>query len=209
MSYTLTTMTDEIEALLGDSGNTYVTAEGIEDAIRWAIRRYEGVDPRMALGTIADVANQVEYDIPAGFTGYKYIVHLWWPYDSTETPPALVEAAWGWMDANTFRLIDGDPDGTKDIRVQYAAEHTLSGLDSATATTLDSMAEQLIITGAAGRSLLTNVRAEIDAVNVGDDEVAEWRRWTDSRLKDFSEGLAAVRIAKAMTGGADARVSWG
>ena len=203
-------MTDEVEALLSDSGNTYVTAAGIEDAIRWAMRRYEGVDPRVEVGTIDDVDDQVEYAIPAGFSGFLYAMHVWWPYDTAEEVPALTEASWFMIDDDTIRLRNAEPEGDYQIRVQYAAEHTLDGLDSATATTLDSRAEQLIITGAAGRSLLSNVRSEIDAVNVGDSEVAEWRRWAEGRLEEFERGLREVRDDKARGGvGGDARVSWG
>ena len=209
MAYTLTTMTDEIEALLSDSGNTYVTAAGIEDAIRWAMRVYETVDPAIAIGTINDVDDQVEYDIPAGFTGFMYAIHVWWPYDTSEDIPQLTEARWTMIDRDTIRLLDGEPDGDYQLRVQYATEHTLNGLDGGSSTTLDTRAEQLIITGAAGRALLANVRAEIDAVNVGDHEVAEWRRWADNRLKAFGDGLNAVRAGKVRTGGSDARVSWG
>ena len=209
MAYTLTTMTDEVEALLDDSGNSYVSAAEIEDAIRWALHRYSVEDPRLAVGTISDVDGQAEYDIPGSFAGFLYVVTVWWPYDSSETPPLLYEVTWQMIDDDTL-WIDADPDGDYELRVQYAAEHTLNGLDDASATTLDSRAEQLLITGAAGRSLLTNLRNEIDQVQVSESETAEWRRWAADRLAAFEYGLGEVRREKAQRGVTpDARVAWG
>ena len=210
MAYTLTTMTDEVEALLSDTGNTYVSTGVIEDAIRWAMTRYDNVDPQVAVGTIDDVDDQVEYDIPSEWSGFLYALHVWWPYDTSEDVPALTEASWFMIDDDTIRLRGVEPEGDYQLRVQYAARHTLNGLDSATSTTLDERAEQLVITGAGGRALLSNVRAEIDAVNVGDSEVAEWRRWAEGRLDEFAAGLNEVRREKARRGvSGDARVSWG
>ena len=207
MAYTLSTMTDAIEAMLKDSANEYWSTAEIQDAIEWALAVYSYRVRQQKIGTINDVDGQREYSLST-LTGLLQVTRVWWPYDSTDPahPPNWVQ--WYMIDDDKLYLdVDTDPDGTEVIRVFYNAGHTINDLASATATTPDVMGCELLIVGAAGRCVLTKSREVIDAINVSSEVTGDWEGWGRQRLKEFYETLDGVVSSERMVD--DARVSWG
>ena len=207
MAYTLSTMTDAIEAMLKDSANAYWSTAEIQDAIEWALAVYSYRVKQRAIGTINDVAEEREYSLDT-LTGLVEVTRVWWPYDVTDEahPPNWVQ--WYMLDDDKLYLDVGtDPDGSEVIRIFYTKAHTIDGLASATATTPDVMGCELLIVGAAGRCVLTKSREVIDAINVSSEVTGDWEGWGRQRLKEFYETLDGVVSSERMVD--DARVSWG
>jgi len=207
VAYTLSTMTDAIEAMLKDSDNDYFSVAEIQDAIEWALAVYSYRVRQRKIGTIDDVDGQYEYSLST-LTGLEQVTRVWWPYDSSDPdyPPNWVQ--WYMIDDDTLFLdVDTEPDGTKVIRVFYTKAHTIKDLASATETTPDDVGCELLIVGAAGRVVLSQAREVIDAINVSSEVTGDWDSWGRARLKEFYEELDRITSSERMVD--DARVSWG
>jgi hypothetical protein len=159
----------------------------IDEAIRWAVHRYSAISPEQVISDVTLSADGREVDI-SGITDYIQIVRAWWDYDSSDPgyPP-------GWRD---FELWPGDilfiKDGAEPasgdvVRVWYTRIHSLSGLDSASATSLPDDAINLIVVGACG--YVAEERVQDEAAR---SIPRKLREWAESRLREFERGLAAV-----------------
>ena len=169
----------------------------LDEAIRWALHRYNEVLPDQTVTTVDLSAAGREVDISA-ITDDLEVLRVWWDYDSSDPahPPH-------WR---TFQVWPGDilyiddpdePQSGDTVRIWYTRMHTINGLDSATATTLPADAETLIVTGAAG--VATQERQLEEASRYVPRKL---REWAEARLREFERGLsAAVRRRAARHSG--------
>lgn len=191
VALTLATMRDEVEELLHDSSNVYWSADEVDRAIRSAFYEYAARVFYRAMDEISDSAGEREYAV-TGLAGFHHMISLWWPYDSSDVqyPPPL--AAYQMLDATHLQLMTRDePDGTLELRAIYAAKHTLSGLDGATATTLDPVGEEVVILRAAGFCCLQMAAEAIVSITVTDRACEDWRALADIFLAR-ADSLAAA-----------------
>ena len=104
--------------------------DDIDEAIRWAIGRYNEVNPKRTITTVELDSDGREVDI-SDITGcYLDVERVWWPYTSTapEHPPR-------WRN---FEVWDGDvlyletsdePQSGDVVRIWYTEPQTINGLD--------------------------------------------------------------------------------
>ncbi len=163
--------------------------DDLDEAIRWALHRYNEVRPDKTETTLTLSATGREVDI-SSITDYHQILRVWWDYDSTdpEYPP-------NWR---TFELWPGDilfiddpdePQSADKVRVFYTRLHTISGLDSATATTIPTDHDNLIVAGAAGFAAQERIQEE--GSRYVPRKLADF---ASKRLAEFERGLK--RLAK-------------
>jgi len=208
MTHTLSSLTDDVEALLKDPSNTYFSTDEIQDAIEWCLTEVNRVYHQREDTTIDDVEDTREYSL-SSITGLVAVTEVWWPWDASDPtyPPPRVH--WFMLDDDTLYLdVDDDPDGTEDLRIFYTKDHTIEGLDGASSTTLDDYACELLAIGAAGRVVLGQGREAIDTINVSVEVAGDWEAWGRGRLEEFRRGLEGLRGREIGRSG-DARVSWG
>ena len=159
----------------------------LDEAIRWALDRYNEINPETTITTLTLSADGREVDI-SSITDYVDIMQVWWDYDSSspEFPP-------NWRD---FQLWPGDvlfidaqsePQSGDTVRLWYSRLRSLNGLDSASTTTLPDQDEGLILAGAAGFAAQERVQEEVQRF-----VPRKLREWADARLREFERGLKAL-----------------
>jgi len=162
--------------------------EDIDEAVRWALHRLSEQKPHRAISTVTLSAAGREIDISS--IDYLDIERVWVDYDATD-PDYRPD----WAD---FEVWPGDllfidepqePDSGDVIRLWYTTEHTLNGLDSATATTLTDREITTLIVGATG--YCAQERVQEKEVWWGNRDL---RDWADARLREFE--LALERIGR-------------
>jgi hypothetical protein len=159
--------------------------DDIDEAIRWALGRFNEIAPQETIGTLTVSTAGREQSL-ATLTGLLRVTRVWYPYDSADPayPPNWVPyEQWG---STLFIKTGSEPAAADVIRVWYEKLCTINGLDSATSTTLPDDAETLILGGAVGYVLEERILEEPQS---------RWRvprafrEWAAQRLKDFDRGL--------------------
>jgi hypothetical protein len=159
----------------------------IDEAIRWALDRYNEVNPEVTITSLELEAAGREVDI-SSITDYVDILRVWWNYDSTDPayPPDWREFEL-WPGDLLF-VQDGDEPAVGDVvRIWYKKLRTISGLDSAESTTLPEQDEALLVAGASGFVAQERVQEQPQR-----SVPRKLREWADSRLREFERGLARV-----------------
>jgi hypothetical protein len=159
----------------------------LDEAIRWALGRYNEVNPQVTIDTVTLSDDGREVDI-SDITDYLEIIRVWWPYTSTspENPPNWRDFE-VWPGDVLYIKADSEPAEDDVVRIWYKKLRTISGLDSATSTTLPAQHESILLAGAAGFAAQERVQ----------DESSRWvprklREWADARLREFERGLNKV-----------------
>ena len=158
--------------------------DDIDEAIRWALGRYNEVNPESVITTVTLSADGREVDI-SSITDYADVIQVWTPYTSSspENPP-------NWRE---FELWPGDllhiphgsePQSSDVVRIWYDRLCTINGLDSASTTTLPEQDQELIIAGASGFAAQERVQDQ-----PGRSVPRKLREWAHARLREFERGL--------------------
>lgn len=161
--------------------------EDTDEAIRWALHRYNEINPAKTITTLTLSASGREIDI-SSITGYHQIERVWWDYDSSDPahPP-------NWRN---FELWPGDilyvndpqePTSGDVVRIWYTHLQTINGLDSASTTTVPTNHETLIVVGASGYAT-----QEREQDTEAPRQPTKLARWAEANLKEFERGLARL-----------------
>jgi hypothetical protein len=159
--------------------------DDIDEALRWALGRFNEVAPQETTGTLTVSTAGREQSL-SSLTGLLRVTRVWYPYDSSDPsyPPNWVPfEVWG---STLFVKSTSEPAASEVIRVWYEKLCTLNGLDSATSTTFPDDAETLLVEGAVGYVLEERIMEE---------PTSRWRvprafrEWAATRLKAFEEAL--------------------
>jgi len=192
----LAAIRDLVEADLMDSANAYWATGEIDAAIRRALYTYNRLAPRQTDAVIDTAADTREYSL-AALTGIMQIVKIWHPWNPTDPayPPETID--WGIIGSmGTVRLEGANApagDGTDKLRVFYHLGYTIEDLDSATATTLNSEGEWLIVLGATAYAAIQLAQSAIGTVNATNMAPTDYRKWADRKLTDFHMALHQLR----------------
>jgi hypothetical protein len=202
-----TDLRDRIEDLLKDSGNSDWSTSEIDNALRLALHELSEEVPAHGVTTLDAVDDTWEYSL-SGVSGLLEVVEVWYPYlstDDTYKKPHPVQ--WRMLDDSTL-LIDPDldPDSTYDLRIFYNKLQTLTGLDSATATTLTAGMKSALVFGAAGYCAIALAVDKIDAVTIGGAAPEDLRKWAWARVQEFERRV--TRIAEQAVASESSIVGW-
>jgi len=196
-----------VAADLRDAGHLQWTTDELEAHLRRALREYSRARPRRLADVLATVAGVRSYSL-ASLDGLLAVLDVVHPYDITAPPHPARRPAWRMPTDDTLELLTTDAprgDGTDDILVRYAGEHSIQGLDGAEATTLDAQGVELVVLGATGYAGEQAALSLVGAVTVGDAS-ARYAAWAAERLRRFRRALEEL---SAVTGvGSDPRVTW-
>ena len=188
----LAALRDLVEADLDDSANaTWSTAE-IDRAIQRALADYSHVRPQQVTGTIELAADGREISL-ATLTGLSRVVRVWYPYTAAdpEDPPQ-----WRRFEhwSTTLYILDGDePDTGEVVRVYYNKPQTIKDLASATATTVPTEDEEVIVLGAGAYAAISKARSAVGAAGVSTETPEHWLNWGTHRMTDFRLELRAIQ----------------
>lgn len=156
----------------------------IDEAIRWALGRYNEINPEITITTLTLGSDGREVDIST-ITDYTDISQVWWPYDSTSPsyPPRWRNFEL-WPGDILFIDSQSEPQSSDVVRIWYERLRTINGLDTATTTTLLLDAETLIVIGASG--FVTQERVQDERHRYVPRKL---REWADARLGEFEDAL--------------------
>jgi hypothetical protein len=175
---------------------TWTTAE-VDRAIQRALADYSHVRAQEITGTLT-VATATREQSLATFTGLIRVVRVWHPYTAAnpEDPPEWRRFEhWG----STLHILDGDePAVAEVIRVYYTKPQTIKDLASATATTVPTEDEELIVLGAAGYAALEKARSAVVQAGISTDTPKHWETWGKDRIAQFNTALNAIRAGQTL-----------
>ena len=116
----------------------------IDEAIRWAVGRFNEIAPQETVTTLSLSADGREIDLST-ITDLLRITRVWWPYttSSPEFPPQWFsyEIRGEGPTATLHINASTEPQSGDVVRVWYQRLCTLNGLDAATTTTIPDDAE--------------------------------------------------------------------
>lgn len=165
--------------------------EDIDEAIRWALHRYNEIEPARAITTVTLTADGREVDISS--LTYHQIERVWWDYDSSDP---VYPANWRDFElwpGDILYIKDGNEPITADVvRIWYTYLQTIEDLDSATATTVPTNHETLLVIGASG--FAAQERAQDQTQSYVPSKI---REWAEARLKEFEAGLERLATRQA------------
>ncbi len=191
MPYTLAEALDELEKALMDTSNAYWSTAQLTRALRQALHLFSSYSPRRAVADVTLTAGSREATL--SLTGLLAVTGVWHPYTSAapEYPPNV--ANWRMLTDAVLYLDIADLPATGDqARVFYLAQHALSGLDSATATTLAAAQEEIVLALAAGYACEQRAADCIGEINVSDWTPAHWASEAQRRLGNALAQLGAL-----------------
>ena len=158
----------------------------IDEAVRWALHRISEVNPHRAITTLTLSADGREVDISD--IDYLAIERVWLDYDSSDPD---YRPQWAdfevWPGDVLFINEPTEPQSADVLRIWYTTEHTITDLDSATATTLSDRDVTTLIVGATG--LCAQERIHEKETFWGNRDL---REWAAQRLKEFEAALSRI-----------------
>src|SRR5690606_22001873 len=88
------------------------------------------------------------------------------------------------------------------LRIWYSTDHSLEGLDGATATTIPAQHAGLLALGAAGFAVTSRRVTVAETANLNEGAARNLREWGEERLVSFYQHLRDLaRRAAAVAGG--------
>lgn len=184
MAETLTTLRDRVELMLRDSSNDKWSTGQVDEAIRQALRIYSERLPYKSIQTVTLSADGREVDISS--LTYRTVERVWWDYDSSDPDyPPYYRQFELWAGDIVFIKDSEEPESGDVVRLWTSADQTLSGLDSATATTFPENHTQIIAWGAAGFAVLSRVVEVAELSNLNKWVERNLREWGESQVMKF------------------------
>jgi hypothetical protein len=160
--------------------------EDIDEAVRWALHRISEKKPHRAITTVTLAAAGREIGIAT--IDYLTIERVWVDYDASD-PDYRPDWANFQVWPGDILFIDEpqEPDSGDVIRIWYTTEHTISGLDSETTTTLTDADVTTLIVGATG--YCAQERIQEKEIYWGNRDL---RDWANARLREFEDALHRI-----------------
>ncbi len=192
MPDTLAQLTDKLQALLMDDGTLFSDAT-CTAAIRQALKALNLRVPIHAAVTLDVVASQYVYELTAADAGADPIGIYDVLLEDTvlsDYEHHLDHDVYSEDERWFFRLRIAQGSGT--MLVRYAIAHTISGLDSATESTLTPIAEVVLLDGAAEQACIIAASGKVEANNLDPDVCDAYRKAASRFNSAFAAGLKAL-----------------
>lgn len=171
-SATKSTLEARVQRLLMDTGGAIWTtlANTVEEGLRAALDEYNTRRPLAAVGTLTAAEDGRELAL-SSLTGLLEVREVWFPYEATDgnVDPRLLRVPFELLDnAGSLSLLLGVAVFRSDVaRVFYTKQHTLNGLDGASATTWDARDDLALTLLACGHCcLMRSVDLDETATNM-------------------------------------------
>jgi hypothetical protein len=172
MSDTLTQLIAKLQPLLLDDGTRFTTAT-CTSAIRQALKEFNLAAPIHAGDLVTPVLGQKEYELDVP-TALEIVDVLRMGRDAYLEEHVSLNFDRYFEDGRPFfRLRVAEPT-TNTLIVRYLVPHTISGLDSATDSTLPALFDVILLDGAAWQACLIRAAGRIETINMNLDVPDPW-----------------------------------
>lgn len=191
MTQTLTQIIANLQAQLIDDGTRFDT-DTCTAAVRGTLADLNHKIPINAATRIDVIANQYEYELTDEDVNAVAIIDiLQWDTGGEEHKP---------LDYNDytedervfFRL--KNPLASGEILARYTVYHTISGLDSATTSTLSADLDQILTDGACYRALLYRAASRVETINLQQAVSDNYREIMSHYKSAYEHGIAAHKL---------------
>ena len=205
MSDTLTQLLTKIQTILGDDGTIFTTAT-VTAAVRQALSDFNRVAPIFGAELITGVNLQYEYELSDfDASAIQIIDILLQGRNGNEIDKSITYDDY-YEDERVFFRLRAPVTTSDTLIVRYTLLHTISGLDSATESTLLAKDDQAMINGGAFYSIMTRATSRIETINLSQDQSDNYREIAGLYYSAFVGRLAAAaRQRKAPVGEPDTR----
>lgn len=203
MSDNLTTIISKVQALLGDDG-TIFTAATVTAAIRKALAKYNEHAPVHAADLIDAVSEQYEYELSDTNESAISIIDILIKGDTLEVDVSLTYDEYNEDERLFFRLREPQETG-ETLIARYTIAHTVSGLDSATESTLPAWQDETLVMGAAAEALQSRAYARVEKINLNKDVSQNYKELAAIYKADFLASLRSISRKRAPVGEPDKR----
>lgn len=191
MSDNLTTLISKVQNILGDSTGTYFNTALCTAAIRQALSEWNLRAPIHAAVTITGVNNQYEYELSDEDANSCEIIDvLLRGTDSAQDLSVSLDFDQYIEDERVFFRLRAPVTTSDTLIVRYALYHTISGLDSATESTLLAKDDQAIVDGGAFFAITIRATARIETINLSQDQSDNYREIAGGYAAAFAQRLA-------------------
>ena len=186
MTQTLTQLTSQVQAMFIDDGTRF-TAATVTAAIRQTLKDFNAAAPVRAAETQAVVSGQYEYEL-TDMTAMQVLDVLLEgtdPAQENHIPLAFnpfFEDGRAWIRLQT-------PLGSGNLIIRYTIPHTVSGLDSATESTLQDLWDAVLLDGACYYSCVIRAASRIEVVNLNANVPDPWQAIAEHYSQVFQIGL--------------------
>jgi hypothetical protein len=201
MPATLTTYRTRIINSLDDDTLKY-SNDILDEALRKVLNEYTRAFPNIKTYTTT-VATAGRSQTLTGCTNLIAIINLYHPFISTLPDPYVTpreDFLLSWQDGVPFVHFKGDdiPQAGEKIYTSFAAKQTIDLLDSATATTVRSDHEDLLITGAAGQAAMMRASGLTEKWGTISNQQSNLMIWGKSQYQRFMDFLIEIRSEMPM-----------
>ena len=186
MTQTLTQLVSQVQAMFIDDGTRF-TVPTITAAVRQALKDFNAAAPVRAAETQAVVSGQYEYEL-TDLTAMQVLDVLLEGTDTVQEnhiPLAFnpfFEDGRGWIRLQI-------PLGSGNLIIRYTIPYTVSGLDSATESTLQSLWDAVLLDGACYYSCVIRAASRIEVVNLNSNVPDPWQAIAEHYQQVFQIGL--------------------
>ncbi len=189
MTAPLATLISNVQALLLDDGTIFSTPT-CTAAVREALKNFNLRAPVHAADLITVVANQKEYELTAQDARALAILDILQQAATGEDDIPLDYDEYMEDERLFFRLRAALSTGT--LIARYTIPHTVSGLDSQTESTLSTLYDQVLITGAAAEACFIRSRKKVETINLSANQTINYKQLGLDLRARFEQDLIAI-----------------
>ncbi len=208
MPDTLAQLTDKLQAILLDDATLFPDAT-CTAAIRQALKALNLRVPIHMAATVDVVAGQYVYELTEAEAGavpiniYDVLLEST-AVDDYEIP--LEHDYYTEDERHFFRL--RTPQGSGTLLVRFSQAHTISGLDSATESTLTPIAEVVLLDGAAEQACIMAAAGKAEANNLDSNTTDAYRKAASRFNQAFLSGLKALEMQRRAARSVPSTSAW-
>lgn len=200
MADSLNTLITKIQALLGDNGTRFSTAT-CTAALRQALSDFNLVAPVHAGTLLEVVSGQYEYDLSNEPDCANLIrvlsVHKQGPNANERDLPLAYDA---YFEDNRPYIRLRNPHSAGFLIVRFTLPNTISGLDGATQSTLESHFDQVMVDGGCMHACHIRAASLPEANNLNKNTVEHYERLARFYKLAFDAGMALASQRRAPAG---------
>jgi len=208
MSDTLTQIISKVQNLLGDASGTYFTTALVTAAARQALSEWNLRAPNFAGTLITGVNDQYEYELSDEDANACRILDVLHQGDDNNEIDISITYDEYVEDERVFFRLRSPVTSSDTLIVRYTTLHTISGLDSATESTLPSKDDQTIVDGTCYFAVLARATARVEANNLDRATSENYRQMAAAYGQSFSTRLMDAAKYRSVAVGEPDRRAW-
>ena len=190
--------------LLGDPDGIRYDDATLQESLRQALSAYTRSCPQVRSQVLTLAADGHEQSLEGLASPPLFLLEVIHPYlnGSTDIRHSRPPCTLAYVDGTAWLRfpLESTPQAGEQVRVGYAAAHTLAGLDDAGTTSIPASHEGMLALGAAVFASLQRVHQTAGSYGIQEAEPNRLRELASSYLERFNLALLSLRTAQSLQG---------